>query len=260
MPFGTRGGVSVEHTFLADGEYELTIGDLALAREVPNMEFRNTVVALLDGHEFFRTDIGGEEDHKAIDQIQDDAVAEINARLRGIRFDATAGQHTVTVTFLQRSFAESDERTRETSLAGGQDRIHKIHALQIRGPLTVTGMSETPSRQSIFSCYPETVDEERPCAEQILSRLARRAFRRPVTDEDLTPLMGFYDRSRERLDFELSIRDALSAILVSPHFIYRAEAGPYDDATPMLSDVELASRLSFFIWSSLPDDELVAFE
>jgi len=97
MPFGTRGGMSVEHNFPADGEYVLTIGDMALARTVPNMEFRNTVVALLDGKEFWRTELGGEEDHKAIDQKLDDAVARINGRLKDIRFRATAGQHTVAV-------------------------------------------------------------------------------------------------------------------------------------------------------------------
>src|SRR5437016_5710507 len=116
MPLGTRGGFSVKHTFPVDGEYELTIGDMALAREVPRMEFENTVIALLDGKEFYRTNIGGEPDHKAIDQRLDPAVEEINNRLRKIRFKATEGQHELTVTFLQRSFAESDERIRTVAL------------------------------------------------------------------------------------------------------------------------------------------------
>ena len=257
MPFGTRGGISVEHTFLADGEYELSIGDLALAREVPNMEFENTVVAMLDGKEFYRTVIGGEEDHKWIDQILDDAVASINNRLKEIRFYATAGQHTVTVTFVQRSFAESDERTRIPALEGGQDRIHGVHAMQIRGPLEVTGISETPSRQKIFVCYPDAEAEEAACAEQIVANLAERAFRRPVTDEDVAPLMEIYTASREVGDFEAGVRDALSAVLVSPHFIYRAENGLTDQQVAQVSDYELASRLSFFLWSSLPDDELL---
>ena len=137
MPFGTRGGFSVEHNFPADGEYELTIGDMALAREVPRMEFENTVIVLLDGKEFYRTNIGGEADHKAIDQRLDPAVEEINGRLRKIRFRATAGQHRMAVTFVQRSFAESDERTRTVALEGGQERIQAAHALQIRGPLSV---------------------------------------------------------------------------------------------------------------------------
>ncbi len=257
MPFGTRGGMSVEHTFHADGEYELSIGDLALAREVPNMEFKNTVVALLDGKEFYRTEVGGEEDHKWIDQILDDAVAQINNRLKAIRFHATAGQHIVTVTFLQRSMAESDERVRIPAMEGGQDRVHAVHALQVRGPLQVTGMSDTPSREKIFVCYPREIAEEAVCAEQILANISARAFRRPVTDEEIGQLVAFYERSRLINDFEGGVRDALSAVLVSPHFIYRAEEGLFDQESRTISDFELASRLSFFLWSSLPDEELL---
>ncbi|MFZ9584800.1 MAG: DUF1592 domain-containing protein, partial [Pseudohongiellaceae bacterium] len=258
MPFGTRGGVSVDHNFLADGEYELSIGDLALAREVPNMEFENTLVALLDGKEFYRTTIGGEQDHKWIDQILDDAVAQINARLKEVRFHATAGQHNVTVTFLQRTMAESDERNRIPALEGGQDRVHAVHALQIRGPLSVTGMSESESRKRIFVCYPRESAEEAACAEQIITNLAERAFRRPLTEQDRSELLAFYQRSRaSSADFEAGVRDAVSAILVSPHFIYRAETGNEADTAVALNDFELASRLSFFLWSSVPDEELL---
>ena len=154
MPFGTRGGFIVEHNFPADGEYELTIGDMALAREVPRMEFENTVIALLDGKEFYRTTIGGDADHKAIDQTLDPAVEEINGRLRKIRFKAPAGQHKLAITFVHRSFAESDERMRTSALEGGQERIQAAHALQIRGPLSVTGMSGSASRAKIFICQP----------------------------------------------------------------------------------------------------------
>ena len=185
MPFGTRGGFVVEHNFPADGEYELTIGDMALAREVPRMEFENTVIALLDGKEFYRTTIGGEADHKAIDQTLDPAVERINNRLRKIRFHATAGQHKLGVTFVHRSFAESDERVRTIALEGGQERIQAAHALQIRGPLTVTGMSGSASRAKIFICEPKAPREETPCATRIVENLARRAFRRPVTAEDV---------------------------------------------------------------------------
>lgn len=258
MPFGTRGGVTVQHNFLADGEYELTIGDLALAREVPNMEFENTVVALLDGKEFYRTVIGGEQDHKWIDQILDDAVAQINSRLKGIRFFATAGQHEVTVTFIQRSMAESDERTRIPALEGGQDRVHAVHALQVRGPLSVTGMSDTESRKRIFVCYPRETADESACASQIITNMAERAFRRPLNEQDTSQLMAFYQSSRSTgSDFEAGVRDALSAILVSPHFIYRAETGVEGDSALALNDFELASRLSFFLWSSVPDDQLL---
>jgi len=275
MPFGTRGGFTAEHNFPADGDYELSIGDMALAREVPRMEFENTVIVLLDGTEFYRTTIGGEADHKAIDQKLDPAVEEINGRLRKIRFHATAGQHTLAVTFLHRSFAESDERTRTIALEGGQERIQAVHALQIRGPLTVTGMSQSPSRSKIFICQPGTAgrsvsgprqgsgpaagpaNDETACAQKIVANLARHAFRRPVTEDDLAPLMAFYRSGSQSGGFDGGVRDALSAILASPHFLYRAETGDPLGNTRTLNDLELASRLSFFLWSSIPDDELL---
>jgi hypothetical protein len=257
MPFGTRGGFIVEHNFPVDGEYELTIGDMALAREVPRMEFENTVIVLLDGTEFYRTSIGGDVDHKAIDQRLDPAVEEINGRLRKIRFKATAGQHKLAVTFLHRSFAESDERTRTIALEGGQERIQAAHALQIRGPLSVTGMSQSASRAKIFICRPQAPRDEVTCANRIVENLARRAFRRPVTAEDINPLMAFYKSGYGAGGFDGGVRDALSAILASPHFLYRAESGDAASGTRTLSELELASRLSFFLWSSLPDEELV---
>jgi mono/diheme cytochrome c family protein len=257
MPFGTRGGFIVEHNFPADGDYELTIGDMALAREVPRMEFENTVIVLLDGKEFYRTTIGGEEDHKAIDQTLDPAVERINNRLRKIRFTATAGQHKLAVTFLHRSFAESDERTRTIALEGGQERIQAAHALQIRGPLSVTGVSQSASRTKIFICQPKESREEAACANRIVANLARRAFRRPVTAEDVNPLMAFYKAGSATGGFDGGVRDAISAILASPHFLYRVESGDATGATRTLSDLELASRLSFFLWSSLPDEELL---
>jgi len=256
MPFGTRGGFVVTHNFPADGEYELTIGDMALAREVPRMEFENTVVVLLDGKEFYRTNIGGEADHKSIDQHLDPAVEAINNRLRKIKFQAPAGQHDLAVTFIHRSYAETDERTRTAALEGGQERIQAAHALQIRGPLEVTGIGESPSRNKIFTCRPSDTPDERTCATEIVTNLAERAFRRPVTDTDVGGLMAFYDSGFKEGGFETGVRDALSAVLASPQFIYRAEAG--DSAgTAELTDLELASRLSFFLWSSLPDDELL---
>jgi hypothetical protein len=256
MPFGTRGGFIVKHNFPADGEYELTIGDMALAREVPRMEFENTVLVLLDGEEIYRTNVGGEADHKAIDQRLDPAVEEVNNRLRKIRFDATAGQHDLGVTFLHRSFAESDERTRTAALEGGQERIQAAHALEIRGPLVVTGLGDSPSRRKIFVCQPSDTPDERPCASEIVRNLAERAFRRPAEDEDLAALMKFYDAGFLQGGFETGVRDALSAVLASPHFIYRTESADGGGSNE-LTDLELASRLSFFLWSSLPDDELL---
>jgi mono/diheme cytochrome c family protein len=262
MPFGTRGGMSAEYVFPADGDYALTIGDLALGRDVPLMEFRNTVVALLDGKEIFRTDIGGERDQKAIDQQQQSAVEAINGRLRNIRFHATEGPHRIAITFIHRDFAESDERVRVTALEGGQERVQLMHAFQIRGPLDVSGMSDSPTRKKIFLCHPATAQEEAPCARRIIENLAQLAFRRPVTEQDLHPLMAFYEAGSKTGGFETGVRDALSAILASPFFLYRVEmlapqvhTGTLPDGT--LSDVSLASRLSFFIWSSIPDQELL---
>src|SRR5262245_26698322 len=266
MPFGTRGGMSVEHNFPADGDYVLTTVDTALARTVPNLEFETTVIALLDGKEFWRTQLGGEEDHKAVDQKLDDAVARINGRLKDIRFKATAGQHTVAVTFLRRSYAEDDGRTLQYQagddrraanlLEGGQHRVQAVHAFQIKGPVKITGMSESPTRQKIFICKPASSAEERPCAEKIVGNLAQHAFRRPVQDEDIAPLMRFYDRASKIDGFEAGVRESLAAILASPHFLYRAEAA-VDEGARALNDLELASRLSFFLWSSIPDDELL---
>jgi len=257
MPFGTRGGMVVEHTFPVDGDYELTIGDMALAREVPRMEFENTVVALLDGKEFYRTNIGGEKDHKAIDQRLDAAVEEINGRLRKIKFHAPAGQHKIAITFVHRSYAESDERVRTSALEGGQERIQAVHALQIRGPIAVTGMSASPSRKKIFICQPANATDETACARKIVSNFAQRAFRRPVADDDVDSLMQFYKSGRTGGDFDRGVRDAVSAVLASPHFLYRAESGDTAGGIRTLSDLELASRLSFFIWSSIPDEELL---
>ncbi len=266
MPFGTRGGMSALHNFPADGEYVLTIGDMALARTVPNMEFQNTVIALLDGKEFWRTTIGGEDDHTAIDQRLDDAVAQINGRLKDIRFNATAGQHTLAVTFLRRSYAEGDARTLQyqagddrrpaNALEGGQHRVPAVHAFQIKGPVKITGMSDSASRKKIFTCKPASTADERACAEQIIGRVAREAFRRPVSDEDLAPLQKFYERGHKSGGFEAGVRESIAAILSSPHFLYRAE-GPVDEGPRKLTDLELATRLAFFMWSSLPDDELL---
>ena len=255
MPFGTRGGMVAEHWFAADGEYSLTIGDMAMAREVPKLEFDNTVIALLDGKEFYRAHIGGEKDYKDIDQNLDAGVYHVNSRLRDIRFHATAGQHTVAVTFLRRSYAESDERVRPATLDGGQQRVNAVHAMQIKGPLKITGLSDTPSRRKIFICTPASAADEVPCAQKIITNLAQHAFRRPVTDEDLQPLLAFYQKGREAGTFDTGVRDALAAILASPNFLYRAEAA--GDTVRTLNDFELASRLSFFIWSSLPDQELL---
>jgi hypothetical protein len=272
MPFGTRGGISFLHDFPAAGEYSLTIGDLASGRQIPRMEFANTVVALLDGREFYRTTVGGNDDQKAIDQTQETAVDLINARLRDIRFQAPAGQHRIAITFVKRASIESEERFPADTPEGGEERQAFLSALRIRGPMKVQAAAtgamvaataeassaalDSPVRRKIFLCTPTQPAEESDCARRIVSTLAQRAFRRPVTNAMLQPLMGFYDSGRSAGGFDMGIRDALAAVLASPYFLYRTEGG---DATGVrtLNDLELASRLSFFLWSSIPDDELL---
>ncbi|MEO6368631.1 MAG: DUF1592 domain-containing protein, partial [Steroidobacteraceae bacterium] len=258
MPYGTRGGLSFTHDFPAAGEYALNIGDLASGRAIPRMEFSSTVIALLDGKEFYRTAVGGEQDMKAIDQTQEKAVEVINARLRDIRFKAPAGQHRIAVTFLKRSNIESEERFPADPPEGGEERLAFLSVLQVRGPLKVTGFGGSPARQKIFTCQPQQQSEEAACARRIISTLAQRAFRRPATDALVQPLMAFYDSGSRSGGFETGVRDALAAILASPYFLYRIEGGNNAGGTYTLTDLELASRLSFFLWGSIPDDELLA--
>jgi hypothetical protein len=260
LPLGTRGGAVVEHVFPADGEYELNIANMAVALWVYNMEFEHTLIATLDGKKFFETKIGGEEDMKAIDQEQDPAVDAINKRLKGIRFQATAGPHKVGVAFIHRTFAESEDELYQQVPGGGQDRVLRLSSFEIKGPFSTTGISETPSRRKVFSCYPKTPAEEGPCAREIVERLASAAFRRPLSETEKAKFFSFYEQGyRSDGKFESGVRLALTSILASPYFLYRAEPAP-KDAPPgsifAISDQELASRLSFFLWSTVPDEEL----
>jgi Protein of unknown function (DUF1592)/Protein of unknown function (DUF1588)/Protein of unknown function (DUF1585)/Protein of unknown function (DUF1587)/Protein of unknown function (DUF1595) len=274
LPLGTRGGLEVVHEFPADGDYELNIGNLAIALWVTNLEFKNTLIATLDGKKFWQGDIGGEEDLKAIDQKQDPAVDAINARLKGIKFKATAGPHKVAVTFLHRTFAESDDRLYQQLPGGGQDRILRLQNFEVKGPFAATGISDTPSRKKIFVCHPAAAADEDACAEKIITVLAREAYRRPVTESDQKLLMKFYRTGRQEKNFDTGIREVVTAVLASPFFLYRAERTPElvatsdtgagaDAAKPgappayRITDLELASRLSFFLWSTVPDDELL---
>ena len=260
LPLGTRGGLLVEHDFPVDGEYELNIANLAVALWVYNMEFDNTVLATLDGKRIFETKIGGEADIKAIDQQQDPAVDAINARLKKIRFKATAGPHQVAVTFLHRTHAESEDKLQSLMPGIGQERVLRLSAFEVRGPFNSSGMSETPGRKAIFSCYPVSAAEEQPCADRILVSLAERAFRRPVAEAELAPIKKFYAAGRDAGDFEGGVRRALTAILASPYFLYRAELPPGNVVAGdvyRINDLELATRLAFFLWSSVPDAELL---
>jgi mono/diheme cytochrome c family protein len=272
LPLGTRGGLLAEHLFPADGEYKLNIAGLAGAGYVRGMEYRHTLVATIDGARIFAAQIGGEEDLKAIDQQQAVAVAAINGRFQNIPIKVTAGPHKIGVTFIARSFAESDDVLYSFKPGIGEDRIPRIGSVEVVGPFNAAGVSETPSRRRIFVCRPSTgpgqvsdaaAPEELACATKIFSTFARRAFRRPVTESDLQAPLAFYRTARQTGDFDTAIRDGLTTILASPKFLFRAERLPGDGvnvapgAIYRISDLDLASRLAFFLSGGPPDDELL---
>ncbi|HTV80997.1 MAG TPA: DUF1592 domain-containing protein [Steroidobacteraceae bacterium] len=260
MPLGSRGGFQVTHDFPADGKYELDIGNLAVALWLFNLEFKNHIVASLDGRPFWQGDVGGDAQTKAIDEQQDRAVDAINKTLKHIDFHASAGPHVVSVTFVHRDFAESEGRLQPLGAGDAQGEVLRLRSFSIKGPLEVTGMSWTPSRRKIFSCMPQKAQDDAPCARQIISTLAQQAYRRPVTPEDVDPLMKIYAAGAGNDGFETGVRDAITAILASPFFLYRTEptpAGIKPGQTYPITDLQLASRLAFFLWSSTPDEELI---
>ena len=261
LPLGTRGGLIVDHLFPADGEYKLNINGLAGAGYVRGMEYAHTLVVLIDGVKVFQGRIGGEEDLKAIDQQQAAAVAAINGRFQNIPLTIAAGPHKVGVTFLSRTLAESDDVLGSFKPGALEDRIVRVGTVEILGPFKPSGLSDTPARQRVFVCRPAAARDEQPCASKILSNLAYRAFRRPVTAQDLEAPLAFYKAARQNGDFESAIREALPAILASPKFLYRSERTPAAaraGAAHRISDLELASRLSYFLTGRAPDEPLLA--
>jgi hypothetical protein len=259
LPLGTRGGLVATHLFPSDGEYEVNIADMFSHIWGNDSEFENTVVVTLDGAIVYETAVGGEEDMRLYDQVQNGAMETINARLKDIRFVATAGPHKVGVTFKRRTFAESDDQIQMFVPGGGQDRVFRVQSFEVSGPYEPTGLSATPSRDRIFVCHPSRGDDTQLCAERILSELAARAYRRPLAEEDLQALLEYYRDGFAADGFEEGIRSGLTGSLASPSFLYRIEMPPGDAApgeTYAVDDVALASKLSFFHWNTIPDDEL----
>jgi len=260
LPLGTRGGMLVEHWFPADGEYAINVGDFNLFAWMFNIEFENTMIVTIDGERVYQTVLGGDADRTALDLDQAAPMDDINSRTKDIRFNTTAGPKKVGVTFIRRTFAESDDRLEPPIPGTLQDRILSIPSVEIRGPFNPTGISNTPSRERIFSCYPEGPAEEMDCALEIINDFASLAYRRPLTDEDMPPLMAFYEQGYDIGGFEEGVRRALTRALASPNFLYRLQTGPADlepGEVYALDDLELATRLSFFLWSSIPDRELL---
>jgi mono/diheme cytochrome c family protein len=282
LPIGTRGGMLVRYTFPVDGEYVISP---KLYRETVNiirgLEVAHDLEVTLDGERVLLTRFGGREDEQANYLSPTAAGDDLEKRFQK-RITVKAGPHDVGVAFVKKSSAPTvdllqpflRERIDPITPVG----IPELDKVTIEGPFNVTGPGESPSRRRIFVCSPSpasaaaTADkrdalrraspaDELACAKTILSTLARRAYRRPVTDIEMARLTGFYERDRTTSgSFDAGIENALAFMLVSPQFLFRFERDPANaapDSVYRISDVELASRLSFFIWSSIPDDQLL---
>jgi len=262
LPLGTRGGILAKVDLPADGEYHINIADMATHIWGNGMEYENPLVVTVDNKIVYQTVVGGEEDSKLYDQVQSGALDRVNARLKNIKFQTTAGPHKIAVSFRRQSFAESDDQLQMFAPGGGQDRSYRVSSFQLLGPFDATGLSSTPSRDRIFSCNPAKDKNKTPevCAKEIFSTLARRAYRRPVTNQDVGELMQYYADGVKEGGFESGIRSGITGMLASPFFLYRGErvpAGLKPGEKYAITDLELASKLSFFLWNSIPDDELL---
>jgi hypothetical protein len=260
-PLGTRGGVSFTHVFPADGEYRFNFQDADSfdAGLYPRgMETTATVVFLVDGVEVGRRELGGPDDMAVADRDGPKGRIALTTKASGIPAQIKAGAHTVTVTFIERSWALSND---STAIGSGKVSGMPIirDGIQVVGPYSPQGLSLSASRAKIFICQPKTAAEERPCAERITRHLATQAFRRPITPGDVQLLMRFYDTGRaEAGGFDSGVTELVTAILSSPDFLYRAiSSAPQPNQSRQLSDLELASRLSFLLWSEGPDEQLL---
>jgi len=275
LPLGTLGGTVVRHVFPADGEYKL-LGRLVRGVEegyagVEGNDQPYTFVITLDGAEVYSALIGGHKDHEVQARDMNEAQAIIDARMTGT-VRVTAGPHDVGFTWRERPAVRQDvwqpalRDSQEVHMIAGLPRLKTVG---IEGPYKVTGVSSTPSRERLFVCRPldsarggpAAAAEETGCAQKVFANLARRAYRRPATAADVEAPMALYSGARQKgATFDAGIRVGVARILSGPAFLYRVErdrAGvPVGGAHPV-SDLELASRLSFFLWSSIPDETLL---
>ncbi len=274
LPYDTRGGALIRHYFPLDGEYVVKI---RLARNFTDSVIRaigtrEQIDVLLDGARVTRFNIGGEcvegsQDPKCLKTsfgYQTPQYALTADDALQVRFAAKAGMHSLGAAFVKKgAMTEGLGATllppRHSSSTYEAPRMD-MEYVRLEGPFNATGPGDTPTRQQILVCQPSRPSEEDSCAKKILTPLARRAFRRTVTDADVEPLLRFYRSGRREGTFERGIQAALGRLLVSPQFLFRMERDPANlepAGLYRISDVELASRLSFFLWSSIPDDQLL---
>ncbi len=267
LPPGTRAGTVFRHAFPADGEYRFTLTDLDVGLYPRALETEHTVVLLIDRNEVFRTTIGGPADLAFVNRGGAPARAELMQRVADIPVQVQAGVREVIATFIERSRVATEELAHGFTPYGGfsfrgELRVPRIlGGIDVVGPFQSTGVSRTASRERIFVCEPDSQELETVCAENIAAHVARRAFRRPVDEADIARLMPFYETGRQEPGgFDAGIEHMVTAILASPDFLYRAiqpPRQPAEEAFHPLTALELASRLSFFLWSRGPDDELL---
>jgi mono/diheme cytochrome c family protein len=264
LPLGTRGGLLARHTFPLDGEYVINVRLLETTlATIRGLEFPHTLEVLLDGERVHAAVVGGEKDFVGSAVNATDVVNAIEARLT-VRLPVKAGPHEVAATFVKKTAAEPAGRmqqfVRTTVDTTDHTGVPHVESLTIAGPFKATGPGDTPSRRRIFICRPAAPSAETSCATRIVTTLARRAYRRPVTASEVGRLMTVYGDGRKAGSFDTGIERALRAILASSKFAFRLETEPADvapGAPYRLNDLDLASRLSFFLWSSIPDDELI---
>jgi hypothetical protein len=248
LPLGTH-GMLVRHDFPADGDYDFDLGGGPRGPGgFPGAPTAPPLV-LIDGKPAVAQNSGATTASK-----------EPRKRNQPIRIHVTAGPHDIALAFVEHGVPESDDWLEPLDPAAGAERTERASGLQITGPFDPTGVSDTPSRRRIFVCHPANESEELPCATRIIGNLERVAFRRPVTDADLAPALRFFQDGRQGASFDAGIENALVAVLSSPKFLFRMERAPQNvqpGASYRISDLELASRLSFFLWSEGPDEKLL---
>jgi hypothetical protein len=268
LPLGTRGGIKVRHNFPLDGEYLIKVRLWRVTADIiRGLEDQHQLEISVDGARVRLAAFGGAEDQHLSETNSGQSCIDIDGRL-SVRVPVKAGPHEVAATFLTGIESEAqDDNILKPFIRSNYDVLDfrgepVVDRLTIEGPAKATGPGDTPSRRRVFTCRPADNADELPCAKKIVLALARRAYRRPVTDNDLETLIGFYQLGRNNNgNFEQGIEAAIQRILASPEFLFRFEPDPVNipDNTPYkLGDLQLASRLSFFLWSSIPDDQLLA--